>query len=130
MPPASPPDDPIQHVIVLMLENRSFDHMLGGLSEAIPGLDGAPKAGDPARTNRADGKTYKQTVGASWTLKYDPKHELAHTLNQLSKENSGFVDDFVRAYPGSATEDRAEIMKYFADGDLPALGKLSENDSR
>jgi phospholipase C len=121
------PDDPIQHVIVLMLENRSFDHMLGGLSESIPGLDGAPKAGDPARTNRADGKTYKQTVGASWTLKYDPKHELAHTLNQLSKENSGFVDDFVRAYPGSATEDRAEIMKYFADGDLPALHTLAKN---
>jgi len=83
MPPASPPD-PIQHVIVLMLENRSFDHMLGGLSEAIPGLDGAPKAGEPARTNRADGRTYKQADGASRTLKYDPKHELAHTLNQLA----------------------------------------------
>src|ERR1700731_1928690 len=26
------PDDPIKHVIVLMLENRSFDHMLGSLA--------------------------------------------------------------------------------------------------
>ncbi|HEX4554059.1 MAG TPA: alkaline phosphatase family protein [Xanthobacteraceae bacterium] len=127
MPPANPPVDPIQHVIVLMLENRSFDHMLGGLSEAIPGLDGVPKAGEPARTNRADGKTYKQIDGASRALKYDPKHELAHTLNQLAKGNSGFVDDFVRAYPGSLPEDRAEIMKYFADGALPALHALAKN---
>jgi phospholipase C len=126
MPPANP-SDPIQHVIVLMLENRSFDHMLGGLSDAIPGLDGAPKAGEPARTNRADGRTYKQTDGASRTLKYDPKHELAHTLNQLAKGNAGFVDDFVRAYPASLPEDRAEIMKYFADGELPSLHALAKN---
>src|ERR1700682_2178417 len=86
-----PSSDPIEHVIVLMLENRSFDHMLGGLSEAIAGLDGAPKAGEPQRLNRADGKSYKQTAGASRTVKYDPKHELQHTLNQLSKTNSGFV---------------------------------------
>ena len=23
-------DDPIEHVVVLMLENRAFDHILGG----------------------------------------------------------------------------------------------------
>jgi phospholipase C len=128
MPPASnPPADPIEHVIVLMLENRSFDHMLGGLSDAIPGLDGAPRAGEPARTIRTGGRTYRQTAGASRTLKYDPKHELAHTLNQLSKDNSGFVEDFARAYPASKPEDRAEIMKYFADGELPSLHALAKN---
>jgi phospholipase C len=126
MPPAPPPD-PIEHVIVLMLENRSFDHMLGGLSEAIEGLDGVPKAGEPERSNRAGGKTYKQIPGASRAIKYDPKHELAHTLNQISKENSGFVDDFARAYPASQPEDRAEIMKYFADGELPSLHPLAKN---
>ena len=58
MPTAAPlPPDPIEHVIVLMLENRSFDHMLGGLSEVIDGLDGVPKAGGPQRSNRADGKS-------------------------------------------------------------------------
>jgi phospholipase C len=128
MPPAPlPPGDPIKHVIVLMLENRSFDHMLGGLSGAIAGLDGAPRAGEPERSNRADGRTYKQTAGASRTIRYDPKHELQHTLNQLSKANSGFVDDFARAYPASLPADRAEIMKYFADGELPALHALAKN---
>jgi phospholipase C len=127
LPAPNLPADPIEHVIVLMLENRSFDQMLGGLSQAIPDLDGVPKAGEPDRTNRAAGKTYKQAPGASRTIKYDPKHELQHTLNQLSKANSGFVDDFARAYPASQPEDRAEIMKYFADGELPALHALAKN---
>lgn len=125
MPPAA--NDPIEHVIVLMLENRSFDHMLGALSAAIPGLDGVPAAGQPQRTNRADGKVYKQTDGASRSLKYDPMHELEHTLNQLSKDNSGFVADFAQAYPLSQPPDRAEIMKYFADGALPVLHALAKN---
>jgi phospholipase C len=30
---------PIKHLVVLMLENRSFDHMLGYL----PGVNGIPK---------------------------------------------------------------------------------------
>jgi phospholipase C len=124
MPPEV--NDPIKHVIVLMLENRSFDHMLGALSATIPGLDGVPEAGQPQRTNRADGKVYKQTGGASRSLKYDPMHELEHTLNQLSKDNSGFVADFVQAYPLSQPPDRAEIMKYFADGALPVLHELAK----
>ncbi len=120
--------DPIQHVIVLMLENRSFDHMLGGLSETILGLDGIPKAGEPRRSNRdPDGNIFEQIAGASRTLNYDPRHELEHTLNQLSNGNSGFVDDFARAYPLSQANDRAEIMKYFADGTLPALHALAKN---
>jgi phospholipase C len=128
MPRAAPrPPDPIEHVIVLMLENLSFDHMLGGLSEVIDGLDGVPKAGGPQRSNRADGKSYKQTAGASRVIKYDPMHELEHALIQLSKTNSGFVDDFARAYPLSQTADRAEVMKYFADGTLPALHALAKN---
>jgi phospholipase C len=110
-----------------MLENRSFDHMLGGLSAAIPGLDGVPAAGQSQLTNRANGKTYKQAGGASRSIKYDPMHELEHTLNQLARDNSGFVADFAQAYPLSQPADRAEVMKYFAEGTLPALHTLAKN---
>ena len=119
--------DPIQHVIVLMLENRSFDHVLGGLSAAIPDLDGVAKAGEPARSNRADGKTYKQVDGASRSFKYDPLHELSNCLQQIAKDNSGFVADFAHAYPLSQPTDRAEVMKYFADGKLDALHALAKD---
>lgn len=43
------------------------------------------------------------------------------------RQNSGFVDDFSRAYPLSTEVDRAEIMKYHADGALPALHALAKN---
>src|ERR1700676_1586041 len=125
--PTTASKDPIEHVIVLMLENRAFDHMLGGLSAAIQGLDGLPGDGEAQRSNRADGKTYKQTGGASRSIKYDPMHELEHTLNQLEKDNSGFVADFAQAYPLSQPADRAEVMKYFADGALPVLHTLAKN---
>ena len=28
--------DNLKHIVVLMMENRSFDHMLGGLEEKVP----------------------------------------------------------------------------------------------
>ncbi len=125
--PPNKPNDPVKHVIVLMLENRSFDHMLGGLSDAIPGLDGVLPPDQPARPNRADGRTYRQAPGASRTINYDPRHELEHTINQLKNNNDGFVADFATAYPLSEPKDRAEIMKYFADGELPILHTLAKN---
>jgi len=44
-------DDPIKHVIVLMLENRSFDQMLGAVQKVHLDLDGAETAGPPARSS-------------------------------------------------------------------------------
>ena len=32
--------DKLQHVVVLMMENRSFDHMLGGLRAQDPRING------------------------------------------------------------------------------------------
>src|ERR1700722_6881086 len=43
--------DSIDHVILLMLENRSFDHLLGYLyprSDPFDGLDGTQSNRDPA----------------------------------------------------------------------------------
>jgi phospholipase C len=31
---------PVRHVVVLMLENHSFDQMLGAFADAIPNFDG------------------------------------------------------------------------------------------
>jgi phospholipase C len=116
--------DPIEHVIVLMLENRSFDHMLGGLSAL--GLDGALPPGQGTRQNTdPEGNSFVQTGGASRTLAFDPHHEHNHVVAQLSGGNGGFVADFSRAFPKSMPSDRAEIMKYHDD--LPALHMLACN---
>src|SRR6201999_3843225 len=84
------PSDPIEHVIVLMLENRSFDHILGGTAKmrAVVAPDG---------TNKYAGKTYRQQPGAARTVANDPVHETPDVLVQMGSAGaapqSGFVLD-------------------------------------
>jgi phospholipase C len=120
-------DDPIEHVVVLMLENRSFDHVIGCLSKEL-GLDGIPKDGEP-RTNKdpENGHDYPQEAGAARVTKYDPRHEAEHVAQQLRNKNGGFVDDFVRSYPRSEESDRREVMRYHDVNTLPALQMLARN---
>ena len=67
--------DQIEHIVVLMLENRSYDHMLGylTLSGRRPELDGLRRDGErlpgslrqasPATTASASGRTSYWTRG-------------------------------------------------------------------
>jgi phospholipase C len=118
--------DPIKHVIVLMLENRSFDQMLGCFQEIYPNLDGIPP-GQPPRSNQAEGQSYAQVPGAAFVAPADPNHDYRHVLVQLSNDNGGFVQDFVNCFPASGPADRQEIMKYHARGALTALHALAAN---
>jgi phospholipase C len=128
--PETPSDDGIRHVIVLALENRSFDHMLGACQEVKPEIDGVPP-GDPPRSNQFDGRTYVQEEGAGRIVVEDPRHETPHVLAQLKPDAGGnpggFVADYATAYPMLADEGRHEIMKYHALGTLPALHALAQN---
>jgi phospholipase C len=49
--------DPIERVIVLTLENRSFDHMLGNVQSVKPTIDGVIVVGRP-RTNEYAGSRF------------------------------------------------------------------------
>jgi phospholipase C len=122
--------DPIEHVIVLALENRSFDHMLGACQAVKSDIDGIPAG--PPRTNTYGGKDYPQAPGAARIVTDDPRHETPHVLQQLSIDatghsNTGFVADYATAYPMLSDDGRAEIMKYHALGTLPALHTLARN---
>src|SRR6266481_7006523 len=94
--------DPIEHVIVLVLENRSFDHMLGACKANKSGIDGVPP-GSPPRTNQYDGVVFPQAPGAARVVVEDPRHETPHVLVQLKTANGapngGFVEDYAAAYP-------------------------------
>jgi phospholipase C len=107
-----------------MLENRSFDHMLGDLQQVKP-LDGVPRA-VPPRQLLFEGVNYLQEPGAARILATDLKHEAIDVAGQLSQGNSGFIQDFARAFPHASIEARREVMKYHARGTLPALHALAE----
>jgi phospholipase C len=76
------PKDPINHVVVLALENHSFDQMLGCLKELYPGLEGVtPNA--PNQNTDSDGRVYVQRPTEERQMRFDPHHEVEHVREQL-----------------------------------------------
>ena len=123
--------DGIEHVVVLMLENRSFDHLLGSMKSVYPVLAGI----DPTSPGvNYDGTTaYPQTPKARFILPYgvDPKHELVDVREQLTFNGScgGFVHNFIRNYQNKQSS-APQVMAYFdrqGTNRLPVLHTLAES---
>ena len=118
--------DPIKHVVLLMLENHSFDQMLGCFKAKYPGLEGVDPL-HPGTNADAGGKIYAQTVTEEFQMSSDPMHEHPAVMEQLSGNNGGFIRNFVENYPGSSEEERWDIMGYYPRGFLPGLHGLAED---
>src|SRR5580704_6197888 len=77
----------INHVFVLMLENGSFDHMLGfsGITGTDAETDAATKINglSGAETNSWNGTTYAASTPAVDPMTIDPYHEFTDVLEQL-----------------------------------------------
>ena len=120
-------NDPIKHVVLLLLENRSFDQMLGCFQAIYPGLEGID-ANAPARNNSDGSKSFGQVPTKSEQMPVDPRHETNHVLKQLANGNSGFVQDFADEYGTKATEeDRQLIMSYYPSMFLHALHRMARD---
>ena len=116
-----PANDPIKHVIVLMLENRSFDHILGGTQKMRASFD-------LSGINKYNGKRYAQQPGAARLIANDPVHETSDVLVQLGvtsnvPPNGGFVQSYAQKYP--SLTDPSEVMRFHDDGSLPAIHALA-----
>jgi phospholipase C len=115
---------PFKHIVVLMMENRSFDHMLGYLKAAdypIEGLNGDetnPSAeGGPAIRVSPDARSIND-------LNPDPAHEFPDINSQIFSNADGVdtghakMQGFVQNYAtdsGNAVQGR-NIMKCFHAG--------------
>jgi phospholipase C len=125
--PENSAPDGVRHVVHLILENRSFDQMLGCMKAVCPELEGI----DPAAPMRNSDDAGREFVQAPTTvrqmLKWDPHHEVLRVAVQLADHNQGFVKDFSQQYPDSTVEARQLIMDYFPLDFLPALHKLARN---
>jgi phospholipase C len=124
------PVDPVRHVIVLMLENRSFDHMLGALRWSNPDIDGVDPQTPGVNLDAVNGnKPYKQTPTASQIVRNDFKvpHEFDNASRQISDQMAHFVDEYRRVNPKAPPTDVEQVMAYFKDGDLPALHTLAKS---
>jgi phospholipase C len=126
--------DNLKHIVVLMMENRSFDHMVGWLqSEQYPidGLDGTQFNRD------STGEIVRPTNDAEYSGDYDP--DVAHDFLDVNQQifgtktpgsapvpaMSGFVANYGDV-SGSVKKSH-RVMKAFNPRKIPVLTTLAQN---
>ena len=102
----------IEHVVVVMMENRSFDHFLGWL----PGADGKQAGLTFVDRYARRHRTFHQTHYASCGFN-DPDHSYEGGRIELNK---GRCDGWLRAGQNDALS-----ISYYRKPDLPFLGRAA-----
>jgi phospholipase C len=113
----------INHIVVLMLENRSFDQMLGYLRlkahrNDVDGLTGNERNDYPAGTHHSP-----QLMNET-TFSPDPHHDWDNVKVQLDNKNGGFVADFATYNPKPPQPER--VMNYFDENHVPSFDNLAK----
>ena len=109
----------IDHIVVVMMENRSFDHYFGALQlvEDLPidGLTGGEL--NPA----LDDSAVNVFNTDKWIHEHDPPHGWDSSHAQW---NQGANDRFVQEYQLDGAQDYAEVMSYYLREQLPVFHSL------
>jgi phospholipase C len=121
----------IEHLVVLMMENRSFDHMVGFLksnSWPIDGLNGNET--NPDSQGTAVRVTQDAQHGGDFNP--DPPHDFLSVNQQIFGNLAGSgqptMQGFVKAYEGKTknVQKSHRVMKCFGPGRLPNLQTLAQ----
>jgi phospholipase C len=122
--PASAVTRRVDHIVVLMMENRSFDHMLGYLSleKSRDDVDGL----QASHSNPVPGSVDHQRVHrlGSTIVLTDPSHSHPATLEQIAGgAMSGFVANYQKKTgPG----EEGLVMGFYTDFDLTVFDFLAD----
>lgn len=105
---------PIRHVIILMKENRSFDHLLGRIHRrGQPNADGAP---DTFSNLDLNGNAVLMHNAGTTCINHDPGHQQAEMIEGI---NGGKMDGFVTSAAKSTGTDGHFAMTYNDEPELP-----------
>jgi len=123
--------DQLKHIVVLMMENRSFDHMLGSLAAVNPAIDGITAGLSNPDTTGA--LVQPQALAAfQGQLDPDPDHHFPAVDLQIfgGDTSAGRVPNmqgFVKSYFNQQQDvgHSQKIMYYFAQNQLPVLTTLA-----
>jgi phospholipase C len=126
----------IRNIVVLMMENRSFDQMLGYLHySGMPKVNGL--SGDGSEVNHdTAGTPYPSYPFAPDETAFrlpgkdvkalDPCHGRGCVEEQLSEHNGGFVKNFIKEKNPPA-EKRKIVMGHYTAEQLPVYDFLARN---
>jgi phospholipase C len=123
----SPPLPNIEHVILLMFENRSFDNVLGAFCPPTnkPDGGGVPTGFSNPSPSGPPVLAWRGSVGASTeSLPFpDPQESQAHMSNQINTTPpmQGFVNDYATVPHANP----ANIMQYFVAQNAPVTYALA-----
>ncbi len=121
----------IEHLVVLMMENRSFDHALGfSRTDAWPidGLTGTESNPDSAGV----AVTVTPDARDAGDFFPDPGHDFLSVNEQIFSNSAGTgsptMQGFVKAYEGKTknVQSSHRVMKCFGPGRLPNLSTLAK----
>ena len=108
----APGQSGIDHIVVVMMENRSFDHFLGWL----PGADGKQSGLTYVDRYAIPHRTFRQTQYASCGF-HDPDHSYEGGRIQL---NGGRCDGWLKS-----GENDSLAISYYTQPDLAFLGQAA-----
>jgi phospholipase C len=125
----------IDHVVIVIMENRSFDHMLGYLSLAGPGRLAVEGLSSDPDWLAKHANPYGTNLYAPFHLTgqpiLDPPHEKKTIAIQIGTPTTpgdpapmnGFVESYMTLDPKPA--DPSVIMGYYTADDVPAFDALA-----
>lgn len=120
----------IKHIVVLMMENRSFDHMLGYLmNDGMPDVNGL--AGD--ESNRDTSGKQRRVFAyppEPFPDSFDPCHAPDCVRDQLKGRNGGFVRNFEKWMAKrkiTPPPDPGYVMGHYTAQHLPVYDFLARN---
>lgn len=127
-----PPPGTIQHLVVLMLENRSFDHMFGFLKSDDYPIDGL--TGQESNLD-SEGAAVAVSNDAMYSGDFnpDPGHHFPDVTMQIFGNQDGTgapnMGGFVQAYGqmgGSSVSQSHKIMRCYAPSKIPIITTLAQ----
>ena len=112
----------INHLVVLMMENRSFDHVLGALTlQGRNDIDGITK---PFKSNPGPSGSVEQWgITKGYSYRYDVPHDIDAVAMQYA---DGKMDGFVMAMHKHGTGDAKVPMGYYDENTFPVLYALAK----
>jgi len=120
----------IEHIVVLMMENRSFDHILGFMMREDPDIDGI--VGNDHTNRDSSGEPHSTTDGATFQgqLVEDPGHDFVDVYAQMYGVPFGTaagepdMSGFARDYEGLGGNPQ-DIMRCFRPEQVPNTAALA-----
>lgn len=138
--------DKIKTVVITVMENRSFDNLMGG--QTIPGLENPIQTGPYYNPLNISQPTEGQ--GCTGALNFDsviddPDHSISGNNlefygsftpdnnaiegGKLKPNMKGFLTEQIRLYGGKESEEvlSKQVMNYYTEQQVPVISSLSRN---